>query len=97
MRKSTELKYRTAFLKHQLAKMIERHEKIKRRNEFIKRNKQKILALSMDGWPRLKNMKDHNKWLEIVYDAKIKGIYGIGTSNCDVIGQLNRHAKDTSN
>lgn len=51
----------------------------------------------MVGWPRTKQMKDYIKWLDIIYEAKIKGIYAIGTSNCDVIAQLNRFAKEQTN
>lgn len=78
-------------------KAIERYRKGKRRDAFVKRHSAKILPLSMDGWPRTKNMKDYIKWLDLVYEAKIKGIYGFGTSNCDVIIQLNRKAKELSN
>jgi hypothetical protein len=38
-------------------------------------------------------MKDYRKWLDLIFEAKIQGIYGLGTSNCDVIAQLNRFAK----
>lgn len=77
-------------------KAIERYKKGKRRDAFVKKNSEKILPLSMDGWPRTKSMKDYIKWLDLVFDAKIKGIYGFGTSNCDVIAQLNRKANELS-
>ena len=77
-------------------KAIKRFVAAKRRDAFVRRRMKKILSLSMDGWPRTKNMKDYLKWLDIVFEAKIKGIYGFGTANCDVIAQLNRKAKDFS-
>ena len=67
---------------------------MKRREAFIKSNMKRITALSMDGWPRTRNMKDFRKWIDLIYEAKIKGIYGFGTSNCDVIAQLSRFAKE---
>lgn len=94
MRKSDELKLKSAVLKLQYNNLILRYERQKRREAFIKKNLKEILSLSMDGWPRTKNMKDYRKWLDIIYKAKLSGIYAIGTSNCDVIAQLNRFAKD---
>lgn len=94
MRKSDELKLTAAVLKLQYNNLIRRYERQKRRESFIKKNMKEILALSMDGWPRTKNMKDYRKWLDLIYKAKISGIYSLGTSNCDVIAQLNRFAKE---
>lgn len=76
--------------------LLKRWKQKKKRNAFIIKNLKKILPLSMDGWPKTSNMKDYPKWLDIVIQAKIKGVYGIGTSNCDVIAQLNRFAKEIS-
>ena len=94
MRKSDELKLREAVLKLQHQNLIRRYERQKKRDAFVERNKKQILDLSMDGWPRMKNMKDYRKWLDLIYRAKIAGIYAIGTANCDVIAQLNRFAKE---
>lgn len=90
------LQLRVAALKYQINRAIERYERHKRRNQFIKKHMKKILALSMNGWPRTKEMKDYIKWLDLIYKAKISGIYGFGTSNCDVIAQLERYAKQLS-
>lgn len=94
MRKSEELKLKTAVLKLQYDNLIKRYERHKRREAFIKKHLKEITPLSMDGWPRMKQMKDYRKWIDIVYKAKINGIYGLGTANCDVIMQLNRFAKE---
>lgn len=93
MRKDKELKARLDFLTLQREKLLKRWEREKKRQDFIKRRVKKILVLKMDGWPRLKEMPDRHKWIDLVYEAKIAGVYGIGTSNCDVIAQLNRFAK----
>lgn len=93
IKKDKELELRLQILTFQKERMIKRDEAKKARESFVKKNLTKILSLSMDGWPRTKNMKDYIKWLDLIFDAKIKGIYGIGTSNCDVIAQLNRFAK----
>lgn len=92
--RAIELKARIEFLKLQKKKLLERYERQKRREAFIKKHSQRILSLKMDGWPRLTNMKDRIKWIDLVYEAKIAGIYGIGTSNCDVIAQLDRFARE---
>lgn len=89
-----EFKLRVQLLELQKARLIKRFEAKQRRDVFIKKNLDKILSLPMDGWPRTKNMKSYIKWLDLIFDAKIKGIYGVGTANCDVIAQLNRHAKE---
>lgn len=94
MTRSEELKLTAAVLKLQYNNLIRRYERQKRRESFIKKNMKDILSLSMDGWPRTKNMKDYRKWLDLIYKAKISGIYSLGTSNCDVIAQLNRFAKE---
>lgn len=92
--KSEEIKIREKFLKIQLVNLKKRYERQLKRDEFIKRHKASILALDTNGWPRLKQMADRNKWLNLVYKAKIEGVYGIGTANCDVIAQLSRFAKE---
>jgi len=84
------------FLELQKQRLLLRLERQAKRNDFIKGNIEKIMALSMDGWPKTKNMKDYVKWLDIVYDAKIKGVYSVGTANCDVIANINRFAKEIS-
>lgn len=93
IKKDKELELRLQILTYQRERMIKRYEAKKLRESFVKKNMDKILSLSMDGWPRTSNMKDYIKWLDLIFDAKIKGVYGIGTSNCDVIAQLNRFAK----
>lgn len=90
----TELEIREAILNFQLAGLRHRYEKQKKRTAFIKKNLFKILKLRMDGWPRTKQMPDYPKWIELVYAAKLEGVYGIGTSNCDVIAQLARFARE---
>lgn len=80
----------------QKAKAIKKFKQRKKRDAFVRRRIKAILALSMDGWPKTKNMKDYLKWLDLVFEAKIKGVYGFGTSNCDVIMQLNHKAKELS-
>lgn len=94
MRKSEELKLTAAMLKLKYENLIRRWDRQKKREEFIKKNLTRILSLSMQGWPRTNNMKDKRKWIELVFEAKIKGVYGLGTSNCDVIAQLERFAKE---
>jgi RNase adaptor protein for sRNA GlmZ degradation len=89
-----ETEVRIAFLQMQREKLIVRYEKMKRRNAFVKRNIKLILSLSMDGWPRTRNMKDFRKWLDLIYKAKVSGIYSVGTANCDVISKLHRLAKE---
>lgn len=93
MKQSTR-KLELAVLRLRQRRLIIRYEKIKKRNLFIKKNLKRILPLSMDGWPRTRNMKDYRKWIDLIYEAKIAGIYSVGTSNCDVIAQLNRFAKE---
>lgn len=95
--KDKEHKIRLQILSFQKERMIKRYEAKKLRDAFIKKNLNKILSLSMDGWPRTRNMKDYIKWLDLIFDAKIKGIYSINTANCDIIAQLNRFAKELKN
>lgn len=83
-----------ALLKMQRDNLIKRYERQLKRDAWIKRHKKQILALDITGWPRLKQMKDRVKWLNLVYKAKIAGVYGIGTCNCDVVAQLHRFAKE---
>jgi hypothetical protein len=64
----------------------------KRRYDFCKRRMKKILSLSMEGWPRMAMNKDYLKWLDIVYEAKEKGLYSIKTANCDVISNIKNKA-----
>lgn len=90
----TEYEIRKLILKHQLEGLRCRVERQQKRTAFIKKNLSKILKLRMDGWPRTKFMPDCMKWMEFVYRAKLEGIYSLGTSNCDVIAQLNRFAKE---
>jgi hypothetical protein len=99
MRQTTSnyLKVKILYLKLQQRELLKRYEKQKRRDSFVKKHSKAILALSMDGWPRLKEMRDKVKWVDLVYKAKIGGIYAIGTANCDVIAQLHRLAKATNN
>jgi hypothetical protein len=94
MTKGKEIKARIEFLKLQRLKLLRRWEREKRRRAFIKKNIKKIMALKTTGWPRLKDMPDRYKWIDLVYEAKIAGIYGIGTANCDVVAQLERFAKE---
>lgn len=90
----TEFEIREAILNFQLAGLRHRYERKQRRDAFIKKNLSKILKLKTDGWPRTKEMPDYLKWLDLIYRAKLEGIYGIGTSNCDVIIQLSRLSKE---
>ena len=94
MKRSDEIKLTAAILKMRYANLIQRYERQKKREAFIKKNLKRILPLSMEGWPRTKNMKDYRKWLDLIFEAKIAGVYALGTSNCDVIAQLNRFAKE---
>lgn len=89
-----KLRMQITFLKLQHEALLRRYERYKKRNAFVQKNSKKILALSMEGWPRTKHMKDYIKWLDLIFEAKMKGIYSIGTSNCDVIANLNRFAKE---
>jgi hypothetical protein len=91
---ANEIKLRPEFLKLQLAGLKKRYARQLKREAFIKKHAKVILSLDMKGWPKTKEMRDYLKWLDIIYQAKIQGIYGIGTSNCDVIAQLNRYVKN---
>lgn len=97
MTKAEELKMRVAVLNLQKESLIRRYERQKKRDAFVKKHYKKIVALSMDGWPRTKNMKDFRKWFDLIFLAKVNGVYGMGTSNCDVIAQLHRFAKAINN
>ena len=97
MNSKEELKLRVEILRLQRERLIKRWEAKKIRDAFVKKNLKKILALPTDGWPRTKNMKTYIKWLDLVFDAKIKGVYSIGTANCDVIIMLSSHAKQMKN
>lgn len=88
-----ELLIRMQILERQKANLIKRWEAKKKREAFCKSRLKEILSLSMVGWPRLNSMKDKMKWIDLVFEAKIKGIYSIGTANCDVIALLERTAK----
>lgn len=92
-----EIKLRIQILELQKARLIARWKRQKLRDAFIKKHLKKILSLSTSGWPRTKNMKDYPKWIDLVFEAKIKGVYGMGTSNCDVIANLERFAKQINN
>ena len=96
MENSEITKIQTEYLRLQIEMLKKRHERLIKRTEFITNNLPKILSLSMDGWPKTKQMKDYIKWLDIIYEAKVLGIYSIGTSNCDVIANINRFAKEIS-
>lgn len=91
---TNEMKTRIAVLKLQRERLLQRLQRQKKREAFIRKNLSRIQALKMDGWPRLKNMKDRIRWIDLVYEAKIAGVYAISTANCDVIAQLNRFAKE---
>jgi hypothetical protein len=67
---------------------IKRWKARKKRYDFCSRRLKKILALSTDGWPRMTHNPDYIKWLDIVYEAKSKGLYSMKSSNCDVIANL---------
>jgi hypothetical protein len=97
MNKSEEIKMKVAIMNMQREKLIIRYDKIKKREEFVRKYKKHILSLSLDGWPKTKNMKDYLKWFDIVCKAKIQGVYGIGTANCDVIMLISRLAKNINN
>lgn len=73
-----------------------RHEQKLKRYNFVRRRLKKILSLSMDGWPRMYSYpnKDYLKWLELVYECKIKGLYSPTTATCDVIANLHYKAEE---
>lgn len=96
MTSAEETKLKLAMLKYQRDRLIQKYERVKATEAFIKKRLTKIMSLKMDGWPRLKEMPDRVKWIKLVYEAKIAGVYGIGTSNCDVVAQLHRFAKQIS-
>lgn len=89
-----EMKLRIQILKLQRDNLLRRYEARKKRVAFVKKNLTLINKLSMDGWPRTRNMKDYIKWFDLIMEAKIKGIYSIGSANCDVIAMLNNIAKE---
>jgi len=89
-----EIQLRAKLLYIQKELMLERIKSRKFRIDFVRKNVKKILPLSMEGWPRTKNMKDYDKWASIVFDSKIKGIYSLNTSPCDIIANLNQKAKE---
>jgi hypothetical protein len=91
-----EMKIRAQMLDLQKAKLLKRWDMMKKRDAFVKKRIKKILSLSMQGWPKLKEMKDRAGWIDIVFEAKIVGIYGMGTANCDVIALLESKAKELS-
>lgn len=93
----TELRLRVRLLELQKARLIERYKAKQKRDAFVKKRLNAILSLSMDGWPRTKNMKNYIKWLDLIFEAKIEGVYSVGTANCDVIAMLSRAAKDMQN
>lgn len=92
-----ETKLRIQLLKLQQKSLLARYEARKKRISFVKTNSKLLSQLSTDGWPRTRDMKDYPKWLDIVIRAKIKGIYSIGTANCDVILMINRIYQDIKN
>lgn len=89
-----ELKLKIEYLKYQKMRLLQRYERQKKRDAFVKKNIKRIKSLRMDGWPRTMQMKDRIKWIDLVYEAKIVGVYSIGTANCDVIANLERRAKE---
>lgn len=91
-----ELNVKIEYLKLQRKRLEERYERQMKRDAFVRKNLKRIKALKMDGWPRLTQMKDRHQWLDLVYEAKIAGIYSIGTANCDVVANLERFAKEIS-
>lgn len=97
MTKSEEIRVRRMLLKIQMKNLINRYNRQVKRDKFVKRHLKKILSLSTNGWPRLNNMPNKNEWIVLVYKAKMEGIYGLGTSNCDVVIQLSRFAKEIKN
>lgn len=81
-------------LAHQMA--VLRWERRQRRYQFVKKNAARILKLSTESWPRMaRGMNpDYVKWMEIVYKVKSLGLYGLGTSPCDIIIQLKHMAEE---
>lgn len=74
-----------------------RHWKAKkRRYDFVRRRLKRILPLSMQGWPYMSRNRDYIKWLDIVYEAKDKGLYSLKTSTCDIIANIYEKAKQLS-
>lgn len=58
------------------------------RYAFVRRRLKKISSLNTVGWPRMTNNPVYLDWLDIVYQAKEKGLYSFKTTNCDVIANL---------
>ena len=73
-------------------RMIERYERLQEKDAYILSHLDEILSLSMEGWPKTTLMKDYIKWVDFVFHLKIKGIYGISTSSCDIIANIHRRA-----
>lgn len=73
---------------------IKRWKARKRRYDFVRQRLKKILSLSTKGWPKMTHNPDYIKWLDIVYEAKEKGLYSMKTSNCDVISNLHSKAEE---
>jgi hypothetical protein len=76
---------------------ISRWKARKAKYDFVARRIKKILPLSMQGWPRMTLNPDYIKWLDIVYQAKERGLYSFQTSNCDVIANLRSKAIELKN
>jgi hypothetical protein len=66
----------------------------KRRYDFARRHLYRILALDIEGWPHMTGHPYYLTWLDLVYDAKDRGLYSLKTSNCDVIANLYYKAID---
>ena len=79
--------------------VIKRWKEKKKRYDFVKRRLKRILSLSMQGWPKMYSSSnpDYLKWLDIVYEAKERGIYSLNTANCDVIANIHRKAVELTN
>jgi hypothetical protein len=88
--KKADLKY----LRRHKQRVINYHKARKRKYDFCRRRLKKILALSTAGWPRMTKNPDYLKWLDLVYEAKEKGLFSLKTSNCDVIANLSRKANE---
>ncbi len=93
IKNNKELQLRIQIMNLQKKKLIERYARKKQRDTFVKKNLNRILSLSTDGWPRTKNMKDYIKWFDLICEAKIKGVYSMGSANCDVIMMLKHTAQ----
>lgn len=72
-----------------------RHWRVRQlRYDFVRLHLYTILTLDLDGWPHMTDHPNYLTWLDIVYEAKDRGLYSVKTANCDVIASLYHKAVD---